>query len=58
MESVVRFTGPLWGDYTGHQSITLTKGCSICVVSLIASSEQVVEQLVELSVIWDAVTFI
>ena len=48
-------TGPLYGEFTSHRWISLTKASD---VELWSASEQTVEYTMETLVIWDAITLI
>ena len=50
--NVFRFIGPLWGEFTCHRWIPLTKWFVCCKL------EPFVERIVELSVIWDVLPHI
>ena len=47
--NICRVTGPMWGEYTGHRWIPLTKASNV---------EQTVVQIAETTVIWDAIALI
>ena len=49
--NIPRVTGPLWGEFTDHRWIPLTK-------IVTRSFEQTVEQTIDTPVIWDAITLI
>ena len=51
--------GPLWGEFTGHQWIPLTKASDAELWCFLWSApEQTVEQTIKTPVIWDAIVFI
>ena len=53
--NILRVTGPLWGESTGHRWIPLTKAINAelwCI--LWCAPEQTAEQTIEMPVIWDA----
>ena len=57
--NIFRVTGPLWGEFTGHQWIPLTKANDAelwCLLSF--APEQVDEQTIETLVIKDAIALI
>ena len=50
------FTGPLWGETTGHQWIPLTKASDAELWCFLRSApEETAEQTMETTVIWDAI---
>ena len=50
------FTGPLWGETTGHQWIPLTKASDAELWYFLRSApEETAEQTMETAVIWDAI---
>ena len=54
---IFRVTGHLWGEFTGHWWITLTKGSDAELwCYLWSATEQTVEQTIETQMIWDAIT--
>ena len=57
--NILRVTGPLWGESTGHRRIPLTKasGAELCCYLWSAPAETV-EQTIETTVIWDAIALI
>ena len=56
---ILRVTGPLWGESTGHQWIPPTKASEAELWCFIWSApEQTVEQKNETPVIWDAIVLI
>ena len=55
--NVVRVTGPLWGESTGHRWILLTKASDADLWCFLWSApEQTVQQTIEAPAIWDAIT--
>ena len=57
--NIFRVTGPLCGEFTGHQWIPLTKGSDTKLWCFLWSApEQTVEQTIERLVIWDAIALI
>ena len=53
--NILRFTGPLWGEFTGDRWIPLTKASEAELWCFLWSSpEHKVEQTTETPVIWDA----
>ena len=57
--NIFHITGPLWGEFTGHRWIPLTKASNAELWCLLLSApEQTVEQTIEMPVIWDAITLI
>ena len=58
-EKLFRVTGPLWGEFTGHRWIPLTKASDAELRSFLWSThEQTIEQTIETPVVWDAVVVI
>ena len=56
---IFRITGPLWGEFTSHWWIPLTKASDAELWRLLWSvPEQRVEQAIETLVIWDAIVLI
>ena len=54
--NMFRITGPLWGEFTGHRWIPLTKASFAELWCFVWSSpEQTVDQTTETLVIWDAI---
>ena len=54
--NIFRVTGPLWGEFTGHRWIPLTKASDAELWCFLWSApEQTVEQTIEAPVIWDAI---
>ena len=54
--NISRVTGPLWGEFTGHLWIPLTKTSDVELWCFLWSTpEQTVEQTIETPVIWDAI---
>ena len=52
-------TGPLWGEFTGHQWIPLTKASDAELLCFLwFAPEQMVEQTIEMPVIWDTIMLI
>ena len=54
--NILRVTGPLWGEFTGHQWIPITKASDAefwCF--LLSAPEQAVESTVMRLVIWDSI---
>ena len=52
----IRVTGPLWGEFTGHQWIPLTKASDAELSCFLWSApEQTIEQTNGTPVIWDAI---
>ena len=57
--NIFRFTGPLWGESTGHRWIPLTKaGGAEIWCFLWSEPEQTIEKTFETPVIWDAIALI
>ena len=57
--NIVRVTGPLWGESTGHRWIHLTKASDAELWWFIWSAPiQTVEQTTETPMIWDAIVLI
>ena len=57
--NIFRVTGPLWGEFTGHRWIPLTKASDAELWCFLWSTpELTVEQTIEKLVIWDAIAFI
>ena len=57
--NIFRVTGPLWGEFTGHRWIPLTKASDAELWCFPWSApEQTVDQTIETPVIWDAITLI
>ena len=53
--SIFRGTGPLWGEFTGHRWISLTKASDAELWYILWSTpEQTVEKTIETPMIWDA----
>ena len=52
--NILRVTGPLWGESTGHRMIPLTRAIDAELWYFLWSAhEQTVEQTMETPVIWD-----
>ena len=57
--NIFRVTDPLWGEYTGHRCIPLTKASEVELWYLLWSApEQTVEQTMETPVTWNAIALI
>ena len=57
--NILRITGPLCGEFTGHGRIPLTKASDAELWCFLWSApEQMAEQTIETPVIWDAIAFI
>ena len=57
--NLFRVTGPLWGEFTGHRWIPLTKASDAELGCFLWSApEQKVVQIIETQVIWDATVLI
>ena len=57
--SIFRITGPLWGEYTGHRWIPLSKTSDAGLWCFLWSApEQTVEKTIETPLIWDTVALI
>ena len=57
--TIFRVTGPLWGEFTGHRWIPLTKASDAELLCLLWSApEQTFEKTIETPVIWDAIALI
>ena len=57
--NIFRVTGPLWGEFTGHRWIPLTKASDAELWCFLWSGpEQTVEQTIETQVIRDAIALI
>ena len=59
-ENIFRVTGPLWGEYTGHLWIPLTKASDPAELwrFLWSATEQTFKQTIGTSVVWDAIALI
>ena len=56
---IFHITGPLWGEFTGHQWIPLTNASDVELECFLwISPEQIIEQTVETPVIWDTTVLI
>ena len=56
---IIRVTGPMWGESTGHRPISLTEASDAERWYFPWSApEQTVEQTAETPVIWDAIALI
>ena len=54
--NIFRVTGPLWGEFTGHRCILLTKKGDLELWYLVwYDPERMVEQTVEIPVIWGVI---
>ena len=57
--NILRVTGPLWGESTGHHWIPITKASDTELwYFLWSASEQTAEQALDTPVIWDAIALI
>ena len=57
--NISRIAGPLWGEFTGHRWIPLTKASGVELRCFIWSApEQTAEQTIKAPVIWDAIALI
>ena len=57
--NIFRATGPLWGEFTGHRWIPLTKASDAEFLCFLwYTPEQTVEQAIDTPVIWDAIALI
>ena len=57
--NIIRFTDPLWGEFTDHRLIPFTKASDAELWCFLWSApEQTVEQTFETPVIWDAIALI
>ena len=57
--NIFRVTGPLWGESTGDWWIPLTKASDMELRCFLWSApEQIVQQMLEMPVIWDAIMLI
>ena len=57
--NIFRVTGPLWGEFTAHRWIPLTKASDGELSGFLWSAhEQTVEQTIKTPVIWDVIAFI
>ena len=57
--NIFRFTGPLFGEFTGHRWIPLTKASEVELWCFLWSvPEKTVEQTIEVPAIWDAIALI
>ena len=57
--NIFRVTGPLWGESTGYQRITLSKTSGAGLWCFIWSTpEQTAEQTMETPLVWDAIALI
>ena len=58
METFSALLGPLWGESTGHQWITLTQASDMELWCFLWSApEEMVQQTIEMPVIWDTIAF-
>ena len=58
-DNIFHVTGPLWGESTDQQWIPLTKANDVEIWCFLwFAPEQMVEQTIEMLVIWDAITLI
>ena len=57
--NILRVTGPLWGESTGHRWIPLTKASTAEIwCFLLSTPKQTAEQTIEAPVIWDDIALI
>ena len=57
--NIFRITGPLYGEFTGHWWIALTKASDMELLSFLWSApEQTIEWTIEIPVIWDTIELI
>ena len=59
MENKCRVTVPLWGEFTGNRRISLTKASDAELWCFLwFAPEQMAEQKIEMSAIWDVIALI
>ena len=57
--NIIRATGPLWGEFTGHRRIPLSKASGAELGHFLWSvTEQTIKLAIETTVIWDAIVLI